>query len=315
MNQPAVRVRGVSKRYGTTTAVKDLDLEIPSGEVFGLLGPNGSGKTTTILMLLGLTEPDRGDISVLGLDPRRRPLSVKRQVGYLPDAVGFYDELTGRENLRYTARLNGMRANVAQGRINDLLARIGLSSAADRIVGGYSRGMRQRLGLADLLLKEPRLAIMDEPTLGLDPQAADEFLELIAGLKADGVTVILSSHLLRQVQSVCDRVGLFAAGQMRLVGTLEALSEKVIGGRWRIVAGFDNGAHAERFVAAAQAVAGVGVAERQDRVVTLFADRDLRQDLLAMALAERIGLCELYRQSVELDEVYAGFYSRGVAGG
>lgn len=309
MNQPAVRLKGVSKRYGDTVAVKDLDLEIAAGEVFGVLGPNGSGKTTTILMVLGLTEPDGGEISVLGLDPRRQPLSVKRQVGYLPDAIGFYDELSGRENLRYTARLNGMEPTLTEARIADALARIGLSNAADRPVGGYSRGMRQRLGLADLLLKQPSLVILDEPTLGLDPRAADEFLDLIVNLKGEGVTVMLSSHLLHQVQSVCDRVGLFSAGEMRVVGKVAELSERVIGGSWRFGANAKDASAAASLRQFGAEVSGVSAAELQGTRVVFYADRDVRAELMDIAVTCKLGALDLYQNPIDLDEVYATFYA------
>jgi ABC-2 type transport system ATP-binding protein len=197
--------RGLTKRYGRVVAVEDLNLEVAEGEVFGLLGPNGSGKTTTILMLLGLTEPTSGEARVLGLDPMREPLKVKAKVGYLPDQVGFYGELTAWENLRYTTRLLGLPEAEAKARMEEVLKRMGLWEVKDRRVSAFSRGMRQRLGLAEVLLKRPQVAILDEPTLGLDPEAAREFLGLIKDLKAEGITVLLSSHLLHQVQEICDR--------------------------------------------------------------------------------------------------------------
>src|SRR3972149_5661389 len=157
---------GLIKRYGPVVAVDDLNLTIPSGEVYGLLGPNGSGKTTTLLMLLGLTEPTAGEVRVLGNDPSRNPLAVKRQVGYLPDSVGFYDELSAHENLRYTAQLNGFTQQDAEARIDEVLARMGLRGRATRRVGADSRGMRPRPRLAAVLLKRPQVAILDEPTMG-----------------------------------------------------------------------------------------------------------------------------------------------------
>src|SRR5690606_30866566 len=167
--RPVIEARGLTKRYGRHTAVAGLDLTIYEGEVFGLLGPNGAGKTTTILMLLGLTEPTAGSVRVLGWDPARDPIEVKRAVGYLPENIGFYDDMTGRENLLYTARLNGLPERDAQERIDSLLTAVGLEGAGDRLVRVYSRGMRQRLGLADVLVKRPRMIILDEPTLGIDP--------------------------------------------------------------------------------------------------------------------------------------------------
>ncbi|MGN6101396.1 MAG: ABC transporter ATP-binding protein, partial [Devosia sp.] len=178
MSNTVIEAHGLSKRYGRQVAVDGIDLEVMEGEVVGLLGPNGAGKTTTILMLLGLTEGSSGSVRILGRDPWREPLAVKREVGYLPDAVGFYDNLSGRENLRYTARLGGLVAAEADRRIAEALERVRLAEVADRRVGTYSRGMRQRLGLAELLSRHCRVAILDEPTSGLDPQSTHELLQL-----------------------------------------------------------------------------------------------------------------------------------------
>ncbi|HID62051.1 MAG TPA: ABC transporter ATP-binding protein, partial [Anaerolineae bacterium] len=188
MSEIILESRGLTKHYGDFVAVDSLDLTVRRGEVFGLLGPNGAGKTTTILMLLGLTEPTAGSVRVLDFDPARQPLSVKAHVGYLPERIGFYDGLTARENLIYIAKLNGLRREEAYKRIEAALAQMGLSEVADRRVATFSRGMRQRLGVADVLLKRPQLIIMDEPTQGLDPEAAREFLEIIHRLKADSIT-------------------------------------------------------------------------------------------------------------------------------
>ncbi len=216
MITPTISTRGLTKRYGTQVAVDDLTIDLVPGEVFGLLGPNGAGKTTTILMLLGLTEPTEGSLSVLGLDPARHPLEVKRRVGYMPDAVGFYDTMSGRDNLEYTARLNRLTDYLT--RIDRLLDTVGLSDAADRPVATYSRGMRQRLGVADALVKAPAVLILDEPTTAIDPEGVAEMLDLIRGLADDGLTVLLSSHLLHQVQAVCDRVAIFVNGRVLACG-------------------------------------------------------------------------------------------------
>lgn len=207
----SIRATDLTKLYGDRPVVDHLNLEIAPGEIFGLLGPNGAGKTTTILMLLGLIEPTSGKLEILGRDPRRHPLEVKRMVGFLPDAVGFYDTMTGRENLRFTARLNGVAD--PEPRLDDLLGRVGLTSAADQPAGEYSRGMKQRLGLADALVKSPSVLILDEPTTAIDPEGVAEMLSLIRHLATDDdVTVLLSSHLLHQVQAVCDRVAIFVEG-------------------------------------------------------------------------------------------------------
>ena len=208
-----IKSKSLTKAYDGHKVVDNLNLDITSGEIFGLLGPNGAGKTTTILMLLGLVEPTSGEIEVLGLDPRRNPLEVKRRVGFLPDAVGFYDTMTGRENLRFTARLNGIED--AEEKIDALLEEVGLADAGDQRVGEYSRGMKQRLGLADALVKGPGVLILDEPTTAIDPEGVAEILGMIRRLATEqGVTILLSSHLLHQVQAVCDRVAIFVDGKV-----------------------------------------------------------------------------------------------------
>jgi ABC-2 type transport system ATP-binding protein len=234
MSDLVLETKDLTKRYGDFMAVDHLNLDVKKGEVFGLLGPNGAGKTTTILMLLGLTEPTEGQVRVLGFDPSRQPLSVKSRVGYMPDQVGFYDELSARENLTYIAKLNAISRHEINRRIEEVLERVRLVDVADRRVGTFSRGMRQRLGLADVLIKRPELIIMDEPTQGLDPELAREFLDLIRQLKGDGITILLSSHMLHQVQAICDRVGLFHHGRMALQGAVPELARKVLGGAYRI---------------------------------------------------------------------------------
>jgi ABC-2 type transport system ATP-binding protein len=230
MSEPVIVTEQLTKSYGRTIAVDKLDLTVGAGEVFGLLGPNGAGKTTTILMLLGLTDPTSGRASVAGFDPLRQPLEVKRRVGYMPDQVGFYDNLSGVANLRYTATLCGIASEDADGRIARALNRVGLLEAGRQPVGTYSRGMRQRLAIAEILMKGASVAILDEPTGGLDPQATREFLELIRSLKHDGMTILLSSHLLELVQSVCDRVALFNKGKIGLMGRVQELLLTVLGG-------------------------------------------------------------------------------------
>ena len=209
-----IRMERLTKAYGEKQAVSDLTLNIEKGEVFGLLGPNGAGKTTTTLMLLGLTEPTSGKAFIDGKDCTRDPIEVKRIVGYLPDNVGFYQDMTGRENLWFTGRLNGIAEDVVKQRAQELLEKVGMLEAADAKTGTYSRGMRQRLGIADVLMKDPKVVIMDEPTLGIDPEGIRELMVLIRKLAdEDGRTVLISSHQLYQVQQVCDRVGLFVEGR------------------------------------------------------------------------------------------------------
>jgi ABC-2 type transport system ATP-binding protein len=221
----------LTKRYGAQTAVDRLSLQVKPGEIFGFLGPNGAGKTTTFLMLLGLSEPSAGSASVCGFDPTRQPLQVKRAVGYLPENVGFYDDMSAFENLRYVARLNGLRdGDSTRHRIESALDRVGLLPEARKRVGAYSRGMRQRLGIAEVLLKEPQAVFLDEPTLGLDPDATLRMLEMIRGLSRDrGISVFFSSHLLDQVQRISDRVGILLRGRLVGVGSMEELAKQTFG--------------------------------------------------------------------------------------
>ena len=252
----------LTKRYGDRTAV-NVERAGPSGEIFGLLGPNGAGKTTTILMLLGLTEPTSGDARVDGLDPRRDPLAVKRRVGYLPDDVGFYDDVTARDNLRYTARLNRLPESETDERIEYLLDQVGLSAVIDRRVRTFSRGMRQRLGLADALIKSPSILILDEPTVNIDPEGVRELLRFVSDLRdVEGMTVLLSSHLLHQVEQVCDRISIFVSGQLVGLGTVAELAGELDDG-WTFELGVDPGLHQP--LSARSACLGVHRVEAEDR--------------------------------------------------
>ncbi len=305
-----VEARGVAKSYGDIAAVDGIDLSIRPGEVFGLLGPNGAGKTTTVLMLLGLTHPDRGTVRVCGLDPARHPLAVKRQVGYLPDSVGFYDHLTGRQNLRYTARLNELPATEAERRIGELLAQVGLADAADRAVGGYSRGMRQRLGLADALLKDPLVVILDEPTVGIDPEGVVEMQALITRLARDeGRAVLLTSHMLHQVQQTCDRMAIFVRGRIVAEGTAADLAAELGDGynAFEIVADVDE----DRLRTALDGGSGldaddlrlVGAGRWRVRVPAAGAER-----LLPALVTAGVGVREVRDLGTDLDEIYHRYF-------
>ncbi|WP_158857919.1 ABC transporter ATP-binding protein [Lunatibacter salilacus] len=227
--QAVIQLDNLTKHYGDFKAVDGLNLQIQKGEVFGLLGPNGAGKSTTILMMLGLTEPSSGLVHVCGLNATTNPKAVKEKVGYLPEDVGFYDDLSGWENLMFTARLNRIAEEEARNRIEDLLKKTSLEKAAHQKVRTYSRGMRQRLGLADVLVKNPEVIILDEPTLGIDPKGVKELLDLIVELSREkGLTVLLSSHHLHQVQQICTRVGLFVQGKLLASGSVDELAAELI---------------------------------------------------------------------------------------
>ena len=226
----AIETHELTKRYGDQVAVNALTLEVKQGEIFGFLGPNGAGKTTTLLMLLGLSEPTAGTARVCGYDPTRDPLQVKRRVGYLPESVGFYEDMTALQNLTYVARLNGLETNGIPRKIEALLEQVGLLTEARKRVGAYSRGMRQRLGIAEVLLKDPQVVFLDEPTLGLDPDGTQKMLDFIMGLgREKGITVFFSSHLLDQVQRVSDRVGIMLKGKLVAAGPIQELAAQKLG--------------------------------------------------------------------------------------
>ena len=228
--QNIIETEGLTKKYGHQTAVNHLTLQIQEGEVFGFLGPNGAGKTTTLLMFLGLTEPTSGKVRVMEFDPTREPFHVKEKVGYLSENVGFYDDMDARQNLRYIARLNRIPDQVSAKRIDELLELVGLNEEAKKKVGTYSKGMRQRLGIAEVLVKEPKLIFLDEPTIGLDPDGTNRMLDLIHSLSREkNMTIFLSSHLLDQVQRICDRVGIMIKGGLVALGPIEELARKKLG--------------------------------------------------------------------------------------
>jgi ABC-2 type transport system ATP-binding protein len=228
--QIIIEAEGLTKKYETQIAVNSLALQIREGEVFGFLGPNGAGKTTTLLMFLGLTEPTSGKVRIVGFDPTREPLRVKEKVGYLPENVGFYDDMDARQNLRFIARLNHIPDRISAKKIDELLDLVGLLEEVKKKVGTYSKGMRQRLGIAEVLIKEPKLIFLDEPTIGLDPDGTNRMLDLIHSLSREkNITIFLSSHLLDQVQRICDRVGIMIKGNLVAIGPIQELAEKKLG--------------------------------------------------------------------------------------
>jgi ABC-2 type transport system ATP-binding protein len=307
-----IEANGLTKTYGRAVAVDHISFSVGRGEIFGLLGPNGAGKTTTILMLLGLTEISGGEVSVLGFNPAREPLSVKRRVGYMPDTVGFYDQLTAADNLRYTARLIGFNKAEREKRIAEAFDRVGLADVAEKSVGTFSRGMRQRLGLAEILMKGAQVAILDEPTSGLDPHATSELLDIIRAFKSEGVSVLLSSHLLERVQSVCDRVALFSGGHIALMGSVAELGRQILGGGFVVDIEADGAGLAERLAL----IPGVsGVEHTGIGKLRLQADRDVRPEAAVEVVAMQGRLKYLGVQEPSLDAIYTRYFASKAAEG
>jgi len=306
-----IEVQGLTKRYDEATVVNGISFSVTRGEIFGLLGPNGAGKTTTILMLLGLSDISGGQARVLGFDPEREPLAVKRRVGYLPDQVGFYDNLSASDNLRYTARLMGLDREEREKKIAESLDHVGLHDVADRPVDTFSRGMRQRLGLAEILMKDAQIAILDEPTSGLDPQATAELLQIIRNLKTRNVTVLLSSHLLDRVQSICDRVALFNLGNIALLGSVAELGRQVLGIGYHV----DLEAEGEGLAEKLKTVPGVRAVEAAgSNHLRIYAERDVRADAAATVIAAGGRLLRLSVETPSLDLIYNRYFENAAGG-
>jgi ABC-2 type transport system ATP-binding protein len=227
MTTPAVRIENLTKifpvplRRQRVTAVRNISFEVRPGEVYGLLGPNGSGKSTTLKILLGLVTPNQGRAMIFGQDSR--DYHSRRDVGFLPENPYFYKFLTAAETLRFYGKVCGMGGTALTKRIDELIHLVGLEDARDRRIGGFSKGMLQRIGLAQALIQDPRLVVLDEPTAGVDPAGSHQIRDLILDLKKRGKTVLLTSHLLEQVQEICDRVGIMARGEMIREGALADL--------------------------------------------------------------------------------------------
>ncbi len=310
MENTIIRTDHLTKVYGTKTAVRRLNLSIRKGEVFGLLGPNGAGKTTTILMLLGLTEPTSGSAFIGGMNCTRDSIKVKRMVGYLPDNVGFYPDMTGLENLYFTGRLNGLAEPVIRERAQALLERVGMEKAANQKTGTYSKGMKQRLGIADVLMKDPQVIIMDEPTLGIDPEGMRELLSLMQELsRKDGRTLLISSHQLYQIQQVCDRVGIFVDGSLIACGEIGELGRQIQSQSHYLlelsVEPLDDG-----ILAAISHIPGVEAVTQEGETLAVQSCADIRPALTATLGAAGCTILHLHQRGGDLDEIYRLYFEK-----
>jgi len=224
---PLLQVDRLSKAYGPVRAVEDISFAVRPGEIYGLLGPNGAGKTTTISMICGLLQPDGGAISVAGQPLATDPQAAKRLMGVVPQELALYEELSAAENLEFWGRLAGLDRKTARARTAEMLAALTLSDRAKDPVKTFSGGMKRRVNLGCALLHRPRLILLDEPTVGIDPQARLNILEFVRGLRADGVGVLYTTHYLEEAESLCDRIGIVDHGRMHAEGTLRELQERL----------------------------------------------------------------------------------------
>jgi ABC-2 type transport system ATP-binding protein len=303
-----VDTKNLSKRYREKLAVNALNLTIQEGEIFGFLGPNGAGKTTTILMLLGLTEPTSGEVSVCGFNPTTESIEVKKRVGYLPESPGFYDDLSARENLLYMARLNRIPEEEAHRRTSEVLEQVGLSEDGRRLVKEFSRGMKQRLGIAEVLVKKPTAIMLDEPTLGIDPDGAIRILELIKNLnRQHGLTVMLSSHQLQQVQQICTRVGIIVKGKLIVQGETDTLGKTILKGRnWNFL--LEVTGNTEGFDRDLQSIVGVDEIEKRSHGWFLRCTQDVRGEIVGAVTRRGLGLLQLRSEDPTLEEIYLKYF-------
>lgn len=321
MAEPIIQLLDLTKKYGDFTAVNKLNLSINKGEIFGLLGPNGAGKSTSILMMLGLTEPTSGEVQVCGINSTSRPIEVKAKVGYLPEDVGFYDDYTGLENLVYTARLNGIGSKLAYEKARKLMERVGLGAQMDKKTGKYSKGMRQRLGLADVLIKNPEVIILDEPTSGIDPKGVQEFLQLIVELRNEHqISILFSSHNLHQVQQVCDRVGIFVEGKLLAEGDIESLSKQLFThGMFLIELGIEKSSLPKGvdlnelwLKKMLEPVNGIEKIVKSNEHFLIECASDLTSDISKQIVARGLGLNYLTRKEYGLDAIYNRYFEGGI---
>ncbi len=291
---PPVEVRGLIKRYGSLVAVGGVDLTVDPGDVYGYLGPNGAGKTTSLRMMLGLIRPSEGSVRLFGADPMVSVGALRGVAGFV-EAPTFYPYLNGRRNLELLASFDG---GLARSRIDEALATVELSDRAGDRVGGYSHGMRQRLGIAAALLRNPKLLLLDEPTTGLDPAGMRDMRQLIRRLAADGMTIVLSSHLLAEVEEVCNRVAIIRSGRIVYEGEIAALGR---GARptYRLSTTDD-----ERALAVSQAQRGITDVRRQRDSILFTADETAAAEL-SQALVEAGALIRaLTPQRATLEDLF-----------
>jgi ABC-2 type transport system ATP-binding protein len=301
----AIRTRGLTRDFGTLRAVDDVDLDVPAGVIFGFLGPNGSGKTTTIRLLLGLLEPTRGGAEVLGFDLRRDAGRAREACGALLEHAGLYERLTAYDNLEFYGRVWRLPAAERRARIQELLNDLGLWDRRRELVGGWSRGMKQKLAVARALLHRPRLVFLDEPTAGLDPVAAASLREdLVTLARGSGVTVFLTTHNLTEAERVCDLVGVIRSGRVLALGKPDELRARSSGRMVVTGRGID-----ERVLSLVAAQPGVERAEARDGQLTLRIGEVDTSPLVALLVREGVAIDEVRKGAADLEEAFLSLVS------
>jgi len=299
-----IETKGLSKLYSGVTVVDSIDMEIDSGTVFGLIGPNGAGKTTLINMIIGLIEPTRGKCFINGIDVVKNPLAVKKIIGHLPEGIGFYSNLSAKQNLKYFSKFYGMEDKPVDRRITELLEYVGLGSI-EKPVENYSKGMKQRLGMAHALLNDPDILFMDEPTTGLDPEVVIKFRNIIEELPKKGKTVFFSSHNLEEINSVCNLIGIISRGKMIACGTPDEVRNKM-----RENGHFIIDVEVNVTMPPLEHPGIVGVTYDRNRA-KIKATSDIRDDISQFLMINKICIREMLIERKSLEEIFIDIIYRG----
>ncbi|MCP8313370.1 MAG: ABC transporter ATP-binding protein [archaeon] len=307
MSQPMIQTHELTKHYGGIKAVDHLNLEVYEGEIFGFLGPNGSGKTTTLLMLMGLTVPTSGTATVGGYDIIKDSKKVRTIAGLLPEGAGYYEDLTARQNLKYIAQLNDIPRIEAEKRTSELLGTVGLAKWADTKVEKFSRGMKQRLGIAQVLIKRPKVAFFDEPTIGLDPHGTKEIRDMLIKLnKEHGLTVFLSSHMLYEVQQTCRRVGIIRGGKLIAADTIENLSNKLA--KEKITIEFELSKISPDLIREIKAIDGVTSVDQENHKLHVQMERDRSMEVSQTITKHGTMILLMKPKEYSLEEIFLKYY-------
>lgn len=306
--KPIIVAENLTKQYNGTTVVNNLNLKIQKGEIFGLLGPNGAGKSTIILMMLGLTEPSSGSIRVAGFNSTKEPIKVKRVTGYLPEKLGFYEDLTARQNLKYTAELNSIAQKDIEAKIVEVLEIVGLEKNKNQLVDTFSKGMKKRLGIADVLIKNPELAILDEPTEGLDLKIANQILNNIQILnKVKNITFMISSHQLNLIQKICTSIGIMSKGKLIGEGRIDHMGRGLFSeGRYIIEIELSN--INPEIIEKLQQIDSVVSVESNENVLEITSDKDIRNLLSRVILDNNMLITKMNIKDSSLEEIYLKYF-------
>jgi len=306
----------LTKVYGSgkevVTAVDHENLRVKEGSIFGILGPNGAGKTTLVMMLTGLILPTSGTAKVLGHDIVRESLQIRKNVGLLPEGFGFYDHLTAKQNLSYIAALNDIPKEERDKRVDEILKAVGLDESKDRKVGGFSRGMKQRLAIAQTLIKDPELLIFDEPTAGVDPEGAKAFKDLVSKLnKEQGKTIVICTHLLFEVGPLCTDVAIMNRGRFVVQGNVGEIVERIMaeeGYRIEVEARGDIGALAEEL----KRLSGVTGVEVKGRNISINATSDVRAEIIRSSATKGVEILSIRRLEPSLEDLFMKYYQKEI---